>query len=584
MKANLKKILYLFRPRKIRNKYFLFMILLSIPPLFILGFISFNIAKNTLVENQVQNAQEHLKTSSDVADLLFKNIIKMERFISWNDSIRQELVDSVEVGGQKEIGEDTKERLRNLISTYLIETEDIDSVCLFDMDFNSVCYGASKSIGASDRKGTHQYISVTNWYRDSVEAKGKPLFYSYNVLTSDSNTFSSVKLLKDPQELFDQKTIGLLVVNIKRSMFTKVFQENEESNFVILDHDQYSINPLYYYPLTFRSEIMTNQDKASFLEELKSENYIVNSYTNRTTGWDLMLLRKEKELLKESNKIGIITGIIAFIIAFIALLLSFILSGRLTRPLHQLKSLVAGGAKELYNFEVPPDKDEIGAISETFNQMNVKTKELSDRLIRSELKEREAELRALQAQIKPHFLYNTLDSIYWMATLQNNPEIAKMAFSLSKSFKLSLNSGKELIPVSKELEHINHYMTIQNLRYNGRFKYIEQIDSELMEIEILKLLIQPLVENAIYHGLEPKEGEGTIFVKGKLDDNLVTFIVEDDGIGIKDLKVIDKGYGLKNVRERLTLFYGTNSKFLITSEVNKGTKVEFRFFLSRRGE
>lgn len=584
MKEALKRILYLLRPRKIRNKYFLFMIMLSIPPLFILGFISFNIAKNTLVDKQVQSTQEHLRTSSEVADLLFDNIIKMERLISWNDGIRQALIDSSEVGGNKEIDDETGKRMKDLISSYLIDTQDIDSICLFDKEFHSVCYGDSDSYGTMERKGTHQYISLTGWYRKSVEAKGKPVFNSYNVLTNDLQTFSSVKLLKDPQSLFKEEVIGLLVVNIKKTMFSKVFNENEESNFVVLDSNQYSTSPIYTYPQSFSGRIRTNQDKQSLIQELNNENYIINSFKNRTTGWDLMLLIEEKDLLKDSNQIARITTIIAVIIAILALYLSFVLSGRITRPLRQLKNMVIGGAKELYIYDEPKDKDEIGTISETFNQINVKTKELSDKLIRSELKEKEAELRALQAQIKPHFLYNTLDSIYWMATMQDNPEVAKMAFSLSKSFKLSLNSGKELIAVSKELEHIEHYMTIQNLRYNDRFKYIEQVDEELMNIEILKLLIQPLVENAIYHGLEPQKGEGTISVKGKLKDNLVTFIVEDDGVGIEDLKKINQGYGLKNVRERLMLYYGPSSKLLVTSEVGKGTRVELRFFLTRKEE
>lgn len=582
MKEEFKRILYLLRPRKIRNKYFLFMILLSIPPLFILGFISFNIAKNTLVDKQVQSTHEHLKTSSEVADLLFDNIIKMERLISWNNGIRQVLIESAEVGGNKEINDETGKIMRDLISSYLIDTQDIDSICLFDKEFHSVCYGNSDSYGALERQGTHQYISLTEWYRKSVEAKGKPVFNSYNVLTNDLQTFSSVKLLKDPQSLFKEEVIGLLVVNIKKTMFSKVFNENEENNFVVLDSTLHSTSPIYTYPKSFSGRIRTNQDKVSLIQELNNENYIINSFKNKTTGWDLMLLVEEENLLKDSNQIARFTTIIAVIIAMSALYLSFVLSGRITRPLRQLKNVVIGGAKELYIYEESKDKDEIGTISETFNQINVKTKELSDKLIRSELKEKEAELRALQAQIKPHFLYNTLDSIYWMATMQNNPEIAKMAFSLSKSFKLSLNNGKELIAVSTELEHIEHYMTIQNLRYNNRFQYIEEVDEGLMNKEILKLLIQPIVENAIYHGLEPNEGEGTISVKGKLRDNLVTFIVEDDGVGIEDLKKLEHGYGLRNVRERLMLYYGSNSRLLVTSEVGKGTMVELRFFLLGR--
>lgn len=209
--------------------------------------------------------------------------------------------------------------------------------------------------------------------------------------------------------------------------------------------------------------------------------------------------------------------------------------------------------------------------------MTKENQKLNEQLIRLQLKEREAELRALQAQIKPHFLYNTLDSIYWMAVLQNNHDIAKMAISLSESFKLSLNNGKEFIPVAKELEHIQHYMTIQNMRHNNRFQYIQKVDPALMDKEILKLLLQPLVENAIYHGLEPKVGKGTVRLTGKIESGFITFTIEDDGVGMEDLEAIEKGYGLRNVRERLSLYYGVDSRFTISSEVNRGTRVEIRF-------
>ncbi|MDU5948358.1 MAG: sensor histidine kinase, partial [Paenibacillus macerans] len=196
--------------------------------------------------------------------------------------------------------------------------------------------------------------------------------------------------------------------------------------------------------------------------------------------------------------------------------------------------------------------------------------------VHTELKEREAELRALQAQIKPHFLYNTLDSIYWMATIQNNQDVAQMAFSLSESFKLSLNKGKETIPVYKELQHIEHYMTIQNIRYNHRFKYIEDVPSQIKSMEILKLLLQPLVENAIYHGLEPKVGEGTVSLQGAMEGGFLTFVIEDDGVGIEDMEQTEQGYGLRNVKERIKRFYGEASELIIDSKPGSGTRVELR--------
>lgn len=580
MKRYSSKIWERFQVEKVRYKYFILMMCLSILPLLLLGFISYNIAKDTLVKNQIQTTQSHLKTTSEAADLLFRNISNMERLISWSKGVRQELIKSAQntgTGGNI-LDENTAERMQNLISSYLIDTQDINSVCLFDINFRSVCYGNSKGTGKFANGGTHENIVRTDWYKMSVEAKGKPIFLSSNVLvgSQSSDTFSSVKLLRDPERLFDPQTIGLLVVNINKSMFSRVFNETDNSSFMIFD-TMGKVEPIYQYPHAFLEDIDFKGDISSTYKQLEQKGYVIGSYKNRTTGWTFTNVIKEKELLKQSNQIGLITASIALGIALIALYSSFVLSGSVARPLIQLKKLTIDWAKGLWNAGGASTKDDIQSIGETFQRITIENKELNEQLIRAQLKKREAELRALQAQIKPHFLYNTLDSIYWMAIMNNNEDIAKIVVSLSESFKLSLNSGEDLITVTKELEHIRHYITIQNYRYDNRFQYIEDVAPDLIEKKILKLLLQPIVENAIYHGLESKIGKGTITLTGKMENGWLIFTISDDGVGIEDMESTKKGYGLTNVLERLQLYYGPESSLTISSKVNEGTIVEMRF-------
>jgi two-component system sensor histidine kinase YesM len=556
------------------------MICLSIFPLLLLGFISFNIAKNTLVQNQLETTGNNLRTSSEVTDLLFRNIINMERVISWSNSVREELVDSAAFSevGKNVLDENTTKRMQDLISSYFIDTQDIDSVCLFDVYFRPVCYGNDNSIGKYDTSKIYSEITETDWYRKSVNTQGRPIFLSYNVLANeDDTTFSSVKLLRDPQNVFDTKQIGLLVVNIKKSMFSRVLKDDSDSVIAVIDSSRDGENTVFSNPSILDKEIREGKNTLSSFQTLKNKGYLVSSYTNQSTGWTLTYITKEMDLLKQSNKIGIITASIAATIAIIALFISYILSGKVARPWVQLKKLTIDWAKGLWGSGGDHESDTIGAIGETFQRITVENKELNERLVHSQLKEREAELRALQAQIKPHFLYNTLDSIYWMAILQNNRDIAEIAVALSETFKLSLNKGEDLIPIAKELEHIHHYLTIQNFRYKNRFNYIEDVDPALLEKPILKLLLQPFVENAIYHGLEPKFGEGTIELKGRIDGEWIIFTISDDGVGIEDLSATESGYGLKNVRERMMLLYGQDSTLTLTSKVNEGTCLEIRF-------
>lgn len=581
MRLIIRRVRNHLRNDKIRYKYFLIMICLSILPLVLLGFISFNIAKNTLVQNQLETTGNNLRTSSEVTDLLFRNIINMERVISWSNSVREELVDSAAFSevGKNVLDENTTKRMQDLISSYFIDTQDIDSVCLFDVYFRPVCYGNDKSIGKYHSSKIYSDISKTDWYRKSVSTQGRPIFLSYNVLANneDDTTFSSVKLLRDPRNVFETKQIGLLVVNIKKSMFSRVLKDDSDSVIAVIDSTRDGGNTVFSNPSVLNNEISDGKNNLSSFETLKSKGYLVSSYTNQTTDWTLTYITKEKDLLKQSNKIGIITASIAAIIALIALMISYILSGKVARPWLQLKKMTIDWAKGLWGSGGNNETDTIGAIGETFQRITVENIELNEKLVHSQLKEREAELRALQAQIKPHFLYNTLDSIYWMAILQKNQDIAEIAVALSETFKLSLNKGEDLIPIAKELEHIHHYLTIQNFRYRNRFHYIEDVQPELLDKPILKLLLQPFVENAIYHGLEPKCGEGTIELKGQIEGEWIIFTICDDGVGIEDLSATESGYGLKNVRERLMLLYGQDSTLTLSSKVNEGTCIEIRF-------
>ncbi|SFE08328.1 two-component system, sensor histidine kinase YesM [Paenibacillus catalpae] len=578
---SLTSLLRQYRPRRLRTRILLAVVLLSVPPLIILGTISVNISKDTIVHNHLDNNEHNLKTASEVADLLFRNVINMHRLILANDQLREELKASAEDGGHM-LDIRTANRLQNLVVRNLIDTRHIDSICLFDRGYHSVCYGSvDANAGIYEDESSRAMIGQTDWYKSTAAANGKEVFFSYNVLQSiNSDTtgqsFSSVKLLRDPANF---RPIGLLVINLKSTIFEQAMNDEEDSGFVVLDtgtgvtRSVYSQNPSI-------SDLIDREDgEARVLQNLHQHGYLTVGYRNSTTDWTFLHVVKAKVLLQDSNRITTVTMLIAAIIALVAILLSLFVSGSITRPLLQLKKMMvdwskgSGASVQVISFE----EDEVGAIGETFRKISSENKQLSERLIHSQLKEKEAELRTLQAQIKPHFLYNTLDSIYWMAILQNNKDIAKMTVALSESFKISLNKGKETIPVFRELEHIEHYMTIQNLRYKSRFRYSVEVDEALMGIEILKLILQPLVENAIYHGLEPKIGEGTIRLTGRMEESTAIFTVEDDGVGMEDVRATETGYGLVNVRERIMLYYGDRSSLQVSSEPGKGTIVEIRF-------
>lgn len=577
----IKRLLHLpFHFQRIRSRFLFAMIMISIPSLFILGFISFNIAKDTLMKTNTQTNQEHLETSSEVADLLFRNIINLNRAIVWNDQILYDLRASNSVHNELEliaIKSELIAQMQRIVNNNFIDSRYIDSICLYNLNYEANCLGRSDDAGmyesSLDRASD---IERSSWYQESAKANGRVVFFTENVLGDSDRSFSTVKLFRDSDQIQGEQ-LGLVIVNISKSIFDSIFTSNQNGGeYVALDASQDQLKILFpQHPSSLA--LQTNRNLKETYESLRNNGYLISEYRNQTTGWHFIYLIELSKLLEESNKIGKVTAIIASAMAILALSLSYFISGSITRPLLQLKRMMVDWMKGSRNFTQTFAQDEVGEIGETFKRMVHDNMELNEKLVHTELKEREAELRALQAQIKPHFLYNTLDSIYWMATLQNNHDVAQMAVSLSESFKLSLNKGNDTIPVYKELKHIEHYLTIQNIRYNHRFKYIEDVDPSIKGLEILKLILQPLIENAIYHGLEQKVGDGVVRLTGRRDGDYLEFVVEDDGIGIPDLSLTEQGYGLRNVRERLELYYGPTNSIRIVSEINKGTSVTVRF-------
>ena len=233
--------------------------------------------------------------------------------------------------------------------------------------------------------------------------------------------------------------------------------------------------------------------------------------------------------------------------------------------------------------------DEITELGMSFNIMIGKIKELLDSKIKEQENLKKAELRALQAQINPHFLYNTLDTIIWMAESKKTDDVVNIVTALSSFFRISLSKGMDWITIGEEVERIRSYLTIQKMRYRDILDFKIEVDKDVAENTILKLLLQPLVENALYHGIKNKRQVGTISVRARRKgEDEVLLEVEDDGIGFTPGKLaqlraeldddsgdikLESGFGIGNVNNRIRLYYGKQYGLSIDSEYSTGTCV-----------
>lgn len=307
--------------------------------------------------------------------------------------------------------------------------------------------------------------------------------------------------------------------------------------------------------------------------------------------WTLMGVIPYSEY-KAQNRFVLSLTAIALTISIILLVgLVLYLVHRVTRPLSRLSAVLksANPDGDMPRFPVTTT-DEIGQLMHTYNKFSNRIAHLTEQVRENEARKKEADMRALQAQINPHFLYNTLSSVHWMALMNKDERIAEMVGSLSDFLRFSLNSGEEFCAVSQEIAHARHYAQIQAIRFPDQFEIHFIIHPALDQQRMLKLLLQPLIENALIHGIQKQQQPGMIHVIADYIDGYMKFTVEDTGIGMEKetLKALREqldsalyrddtsgSYGLKNVQRRLVLHYGLDSRLTIDSVPGQGTKATF---------
>lgn len=319
------------------------------------------------------------------------------------------------------------------------------------------------------------------------------------------------------------------------------------------------------------------------------DSTLVFSTIPNTDQWLLCTLLADPEIFAHTNALTRNIAVLWIALLILTVLISYFLTRSFAQPLEALKANmreVENG--NLVNLPLGNRKDEFYYLEASYNRMLDQISQLIERIYREQNMKRKAELRALQAQINPHFLYNTLDTLKWIALDYNAYEISDAVNSLSSFFRISLSDGKEMIPLSHEMNHARYYMEIQKMRYDEILDYQIDINPALEGIETLKLMVQPLVENALYHGIKPKGDKGLITVSAYQTDKKIQIEVTDNGIGIssKKLELLRKNlegmvesrhYGIYNINERLKYKYGQNAGILIDSIEGTGTTVTLFF-------
>ncbi len=555
--------------QRIQQQIFFSMLLVSLLGTALLGSISYRISSRALEENYQLSHEYALKNSSKVLDMKLSPVIEMIRSFLYDPNLQHVLEEQTEDGRQSFAG--TEQKLLKNVGERLTKQENSVNYVAF-MDLYGHYYLLSNvNLGTYEfyqYYGEHNFLEEF-WSREARAANGREVFFGQSVLGGiPSNGFSIVKYLNNPATL---EPMGYLVVDVNRRML---------GNFLVTGTEGYETNEYLIADLRYGGEVVYANHSLTgpqaVLEEFcggRQQRYLFTSVHNAVTGWELINVIERNELSAGSKRIRNTVFLCGGLLVILSFGLAMAISRTITRPLNQLEQVIEQVREGERHITEEFDESEAGRIGRKFKEMVNTNLELSEYLLNARLKEREAELLLLQSQINPHFLYNTLDSLYCMAIIHGDDQIANMILALSDHFKLSLNKGKRFGTVADTVTQIEDYMKLQGMRFKERFKLSVEVDEDILQEEMLTFLLQPFVENAIYHGLEPKLGGGTIWVRGRRDGERLLFTVEDDGVGIEDMGKMNSGFGISNVRERIQLHYGEDYGLTVESEKGKGTKI-----------
>lgn len=525
---------------------------------------------HTIIQQMNQNIDSYIDYMENIAYL-----------ISSNEDVQDYLFD-------EKIDNEGRYRILNQLQTILDSRSDIRNVGIISKNGRMLINDGSKSVNQDLDLNTQE------WYATALEKPNGPILTSSHVQHIISGerpwVITLSRGIRDRSgsgekegvffidlnysaisELCDQSTVG-----------TKGYAFILDAKGNIVYHPQQQ--QLYNELQTENISLIMDTDEDTVLTGTGNDGKLYSISRSGKTGWTVVDCTSVRELLRKSRQAQSVYVLTAIILVIVALLFSRFMARSITLPIQKLRDSMKKVQEGDFSVSdvVVDSKNEIGSLTKSFDVMTHRIHELMEQNVHEQEEKRKSELKALQSQINPHFLYNTLDSIIWMAEGKKNEEVVLMTASLARLLRQSISNEDEVVPIANEVEYARGYLTIQKMRYKDKLEFQIEVDSSILYIPLIKLVLQPIIENAIYHGLKYKESKGLLIVKGFMKDGNAVLQVIDDGVGMDEetlAHIYDKhkvnyhsnGVGVYNVQKRLKLYYGEDYGITYTSELGKGT-------------
>jgi len=571
---------------KIPFAYFL-VILLTVG----LSYLVLNQISTKSAQKKINEASLQTITSIQTnVDLMIENVNNYSKMI-FSDHNLQNLLRQGDVYANLQTQSKVSAYLYNLMQAVPI----IDSVNIFDNSGHRFSVGTQELPIFMDAD-----IEDASWYEEVVRNKGKYILRlngsgDFAEGNDDENFVSFIRLIRD---IDDTSPLGVLVINIKDDAFVQAYSNlldhnsfeiailDENNQIIVADSTEDQSDAVYKEILTTNRELLGQhfqQSRSGFLTvSSNSQKYTISYLSGGESNWKFVSITPYNTTDSRNKSLVLLALILLIINGSIFFVSSFIISRSIINPIHKLlRSMNKAPSGNFMKVNVERNIYEFEQLFNGYNQMIEEMNDLLTRIIEEQKTIRKAELNTLQSQIKPHFLYNTLDSITSLALSGLNDQVCEMIEALGNYYRMSVSKGLDVITVGEEIEMVRNYFKIQNVRYQDVFKAQFDIEEDCCQFPIPKLVMQPLVENSLYHGIRAKGTKGTIRISARHIGDGVKISISDDGVGMSEEEIVrilerkdqSKSFGLWGTMERLRIFYGNKDCINIESEPGKGTTI-----------
>ncbi len=557
-----QKILHRFRNLSFRNKITTICLAISMIPLLLLGLLGYWQISSQMITASKKNLEETLRQTGDALDYKLSTYMNALELITWDETIKTSIVKKYATN--YDLYMFYKESVDSLFLNIRSQNPDIEMISLYtDADINPhtpyVC-------PLETAEGFH-------WYEQAV-ASTVPFF---QVSEDGKKLFLLGQMYyKHPTNI----TVACITINMD-ALFESVSYLAENSyGFLIMDDAGQPVYEMAAFP---ENSAYPSVSQEQILQNIMPSSLVSARYTLKESQWSACLYRPLHELRVSLRHFQLIALTIAILCVLVSIMASALLSKIISKPLEQLSLDIKKVEHGNYDIiSVPDDRtDEIGQLQYSFQAMVAQLNHMINEVLIAKINQQKYELRMLQAQINPHFLYNSLSLINSQAILSGQTGISEMAQLLSTFYRTMLNKGKSFTTVKQEIENTKAYVSIQQIMHSYSFDVAYDIDERCLNFPVLNLILQPLAENSILHGLDKKltPGKGILTIFCRLDGNDMLFRISDNGSGMSEeqcqtiITSNSRGYGVKNVHQRIQLYYGANRGLQYRSTPGVGTCV-----------